>query len=216
MVGDVKRTQGQQMPIYLIRHGETASNAARVVQTPETPLSERGIAQAGRLARRLAREGITRIVSSDLPRALMTAEQLRAITAAPIELEPRLQERNYGDIRGMAYADIGADILGPEYEPPGGERWEDFHARVDTMWDDIANIVGPIAGGLAIVTHGLVCFSLALRHLRLPEGVAVPRHWGNTSLTVIESEPPWVVRVLNCTAHLDDVTADDALARSGG
>ena len=27
------------MPIYLIRHGETDSNAARVLQTPEVPLS---------------------------------------------------------------------------------------------------------------------------------------------------------------------------------
>jgi len=202
--------------IYLIRHGETTSNAARVVQTPETPLSKRGIAQAERLARRLAREDITQIVSSDLARALMTAERLRAATAAPIELEPRLQERNYGDIRGRAYADIGADILGPDYEPPGGETWEDFHARVDTIWNDVTKMVGRMAGGLAIVTHGLVCFSLALRHLRLLDGVVVPRHWGNTSLTVIEGEPPWAVRLLNCTAHLDDLTADDALARSSG
>ena len=32
------------MQIFLIRHGETAANAARIVQTPDTPLSERGIA----------------------------------------------------------------------------------------------------------------------------------------------------------------------------
>jgi len=204
------------MPLYLIRHGETASNAARIVQTPETPLSDRGIAQAERLAQRLAGEGILRILSSDLPRALMTADRLRHATGADLLLEPRLQERNYGDIRGRAYADIGADILGPDYEPPGGERWGDFHARVDAMWNDITKIDCPMAGGLAIVTHGLVCFSLALRHLRLPAGVAVPRHWGNTSLTVIEGEPPWAVRLLNCTAHLDDLTADDVLARSSG
>jgi hypothetical protein len=34
--------------IFIIRHGETPGNAARVVQTPETPLSARGVRQAGK------------------------------------------------------------------------------------------------------------------------------------------------------------------------
>ena len=42
-----------QARILLIRHGETELNAKRVLQPPETPLSERGVAQAERLARRL-------------------------------------------------------------------------------------------------------------------------------------------------------------------
>jgi broad specificity phosphatase PhoE len=46
------------MPILLIRHGETDSNAARIVQTPDVPLSARGVAQAERLARRLAGAGV--------------------------------------------------------------------------------------------------------------------------------------------------------------
>jgi broad specificity phosphatase PhoE len=117
--------------LYLIRHGETASNAARVVQTPETPLNEVGIAQAERLARRLAAADITRIVSSDLTRAAMTAEAIRTVTGRPVELDPDLQERNYGDVRGLPYAEVAADILAPDYEPPGGESWSDFHARVE-------------------------------------------------------------------------------------
>ena len=40
-------------PIYLIRHGETALNANRTLQPAATPLSERGLAQAQRLAERL-------------------------------------------------------------------------------------------------------------------------------------------------------------------
>jgi len=61
------------MSILLIRHGETALNAARVVQPADTPLSERGAAQAAALARRLADFGIAAILSSDLPRAAQTA-----------------------------------------------------------------------------------------------------------------------------------------------
>jgi len=51
------------MSIFLIRHGETEGNAARIVQRPDIPLSPRGQAQAERLARRLADAGITGIFS---------------------------------------------------------------------------------------------------------------------------------------------------------
>src|SRR5215468_6450633 len=102
--------------ILLVRHGETDSNAARIVQTPDVPLSERGIAQAQQLAARLAGLGVATILSSDLRRAVMTAECLQVATGAPITLDPGLQERNYGDVRGQAYATLGVDILAPDYE----------------------------------------------------------------------------------------------------
>src|SRR5512143_3431048 len=105
------------MAILLIRHGETASNAARIVQTPDIPLSPRGLAQAERLAARVAPLGVARILSSDLARARMTAERLQAASAAPITLDAGLQERNYGDVRGRTYAELGVDILAPDYEP---------------------------------------------------------------------------------------------------
>ena len=37
------------MAIYVVRHGETPGNVNRVLQTPETPLSERGLVQAERV-----------------------------------------------------------------------------------------------------------------------------------------------------------------------
>src|SRR6266702_4616282 len=87
------------MSIFLIRHGETEGNAARIVQRPESPLSERGAVQAERLARRLAREGIAQIVSSDLARAVTTATRLHDVTRVPLAFDPLLQERNFVDVR---------------------------------------------------------------------------------------------------------------------
>ena len=84
--------------IFLIRHGETEGNAARIVQRPEIPLSPRGLAQAEALARRLAKESVARIVSSDLARAVGTAERLERATGAPLSFDPLLQERNFGEI----------------------------------------------------------------------------------------------------------------------
>ena len=191
-----------QRRIYLVRHGETASNAARVFQTPETPLSERGIAQAERVALRLAGCGISLVLASDLARAAMTAERIRNATGAALELDSLLQERNFGLLRGRAYAELGFDAFAPDYEPPEGEAWRVFESRVDRAWERIRAAALRCEGSLAVVTHGLVCFSLASRHLRLPPGAEPRGGFRNTSVTVIEGAPPFAVSRLACTEHL--------------
>lgn len=201
------------MAIYLIRHGETLGNAARIVQRPDNPLSPRGVAQAERLAQRLAREGIARIVASDLARAAATAERLQRTTGAPLSFDALLHERSFGDIRGTAYADLGFDMFAPEYAPPNGESWPAFHARVDRAWAMVQAFAASTGGHLAVVTHGLVCRSLAGRHLVLPDGEAAPEQWGNTSLTIAQGPAPWRVQLLNCVAHLDGL---DAAPTAGG
>jgi probable phosphoglycerate mutase len=194
------------MAILLIRHGETAWNAARILQRPETPLSDRGRAQAERLAGRLAGAGVTRILASDLARAAMTAEPIGRATGAPIERDPVLRERDFGDLRGTPYAELSTDIFAPDYVPPGGESWPRFHARVARAWQRIVEAAAAGDGSLAVVTHGLVCRALVDRHLRAPAHAA-PERWANASLTVIEPTPPWTVRLLNCTAHLEGLDA---------
>jgi len=191
------------MAIFLIRHGETDFNASRIVQTPEVPLSARGMVQAAQLGERLASLGVGAILSSDLRRAVMTAEQVHAHTGAPITYEPDLQERNFGDLRGQPYSALQTDLFAPDYEPPGGESWERFHRRVDGVWDRIIAAAAATAGHLAVVTHGLVCHSLALRHLELAPEDTANGPWHNASLTIVDAQPPWTVRVRNCTRHLD-------------
>ena len=190
------------MAILLIRHGETALNAARVIQMPETPLSERGHEQAERLGRRLSSDGVARIVSSDFTRAVMTAERVREHTGASLAFDPLLQERHFGALRGTPYAELAEDPFAPEYVPPGGESWDAFHVRVEEAWARIREHAAQTAGNLAVVTHGLVCHSLVRRCLgdatADPEVVRFP----NTALTVVESSPPWRVQLLACTAHL--------------
>ena len=195
------------MSIFLIRHGETLGNATRVVQMPDNPLSPRGAVQAERLARRLAGHGIRHIVSSDYARAAATAEALRRVLDVALTFDPLLQERSFGDIRGTAYADLGFDMFAPDYAPPNGETWEAFHRRVDRAWARVQALAATTAGHLAVVTHGLVCRSLAERHLVLTPGDVVPLRWENTSLTVCEGPAPWRVGLLNCIAHLDDLDA---------
>jgi probable phosphoglycerate mutase len=191
--------------IFLIRHGETVGNASRTVQVSDSPLSARGVAQAERLARRLAREGVARIVSSDLARAAVTAEHLRRQTSASLAFDPLLQERNFGDLRGTPYSELAFDMFAEGYAPPNGESWPAFHARVDRAWARVQELAAATEGHLAVITHGLVCRSLAARHLVLPDGGAVPERWENTSVTIVDCPAPWRVRLLNCIAHLEDL-----------
>jgi probable phosphoglycerate mutase len=189
--------------IFLIRHGETPGNAARIVQVPDIRLSARGLAQAERLGRRLAGEGIARIVASDLARARMTAEHLRQATGTPLMFDSLLHERSFGDLRGTPYAELGFDMFAADYAPPNGESWEVFHARVDLAWARVLDAAAATSGHLAVVTHGLVCRSLAARHLRLPAGTGIPERWENTGVTIVGSASPWPVSLMNCIAHLD-------------
>jgi 2,3-bisphosphoglycerate-dependent phosphoglycerate mutase len=190
------------MPILLVRHGETDGNAARVLQRPDVPLNDRGLRQAEQLARRLSALGFARILCSDLLRARMTAAPLAARSGIAIDESPLLQERNFGDLRGKAYAALPEDPFGPDVRPPNGEDWPTFHARVADAFAFIVSRRRGVNGTLVVVTHGLVCRALVERHALLPEGVVVPERFDNASMTVIHEDAPHQVSLLNCTAHL--------------
>ncbi|MEM7255473.1 MAG: histidine phosphatase family protein [Pseudomonadota bacterium] len=194
------------MSIFIVRHGETAGNASGIIQMPETPLNERGQAQARACGARLSDIGVDRIIASDYARAHMTAMAVERASGAPLEIHRGLRERHFGEYRGMHHTEV-ADMFGPDTEPPGGETWDEFHRRVSECWADVARVAAETPGNLAVVTHGLVCYSLALHCLQLPEGVEAERGFGNTSVTIVDSAPPWFVERLNCTDHLDGETA---------
>ena len=91
--------------IVLIRHGETAWNAERRLQGHiDIALNAEGQRQAQALATALAGEHFDLLISSDLQRALQTAQALAGKRA--IELDAKLRERGYGGFEGLLYADI--------------------------------------------------------------------------------------------------------------
>jgi 2,3-bisphosphoglycerate-dependent phosphoglycerate mutase len=200
------------MTIIVVRHGETDGNAARILQRPDVPLNERGMRQAEQLAPRLLAHGFVGIVCSDLPRARMTAAPLAASSGIAIEESPLLQERNFGDLRGVPYAALAENPLGPDFAPPNGEDWPTFHARVAAAFAFIVNRRRGANGTLVVVTHGLVCRALVERHGLLREGL-VPERFDNTGITVLHEDAPHAVSLINCTRHL---TAAPDIDRSGG
>ena len=200
------------MSLLLIRHGETPFNRDRVMQPPDTPLSELGMAQAQHLAERLRDTRITRILASDLARARMTAEPIAEAAEVDIEFVSLLHERHFGVLRGQRFVDLekqGIEPFAEGYVPPEGESWEAFDRRVARAWAAIQAAV-PDYGDLAVVTHGLVCAALLRNHLDATDHAAeIGRLYPfrNASLTSIAPRPPWRVEMLNSTLHLDKSSA---------
>jgi broad specificity phosphatase PhoE len=193
------------MTIYLIRHGETDGNARRIVQVPETPLSDRGLAQAARLAKRMADARIRAILASDFARAATTAQLVAEATGLPVEHDTLLHERNLGDLRGTSYADLmerGIDPFAEGYAPPGGESEAVFDQRVERAWARVIQKAKSTDGDLAVVTHGLVCRGIVTQHLRESVDPNAAIAFGNTSVTEIVG-PPWRAVLIGCHAHLE-------------
>jgi 2,3-bisphosphoglycerate-dependent phosphoglycerate mutase len=194
-------------PIYLIRHGETTLNVNRMLQPPETRLSEHGLEQVRRLGERLRAAKLARILTSDLTRAAMTAEAVCAATGAPLEVDHELRERNFGDLRGRSYDTLGFDPFADGYEPPGGENWEIFHARVARAWRHVLAVAAHTEGAVAVVTHGLVCRGVVVFHAPPAPGLAMPAIWRNASVSVLEGVPVRAT-LIDCVAHLGGARED--------
>lgn len=96
--------------LYLVRHGETIDNAAQVMQGLRPGrLNERGIQQITRLAQRLKGMHFDAIISSDLKRAMDSAD----IIAHHLGMQrknatPLLRERDWGDFTGRFIPDLQA------------------------------------------------------------------------------------------------------------
>lgn len=90
------------MRLFLIRHGQTAWNTAgRAQGHTDEPLDECGLWQAQQLAQTFQKGTLDLVLTSDLQRSRMTAEVLADAAKAPIEVDPLLRERSFGELGGI-------------------------------------------------------------------------------------------------------------------
>ncbi len=197
--------------LAIVRHGETAANLeGRWHGHTDTPLSERGRAQAARVGEAVAAgDGLAAIYSSPLLRARHTAEAIGRATGVRVELDADLQEYGIGRFEGMRFRELHERYriwtqmrLDPHYAPHGGEtprgvtdRLVGALQRIDDAHPD---------GRVAVVSHG-GALSMALGELL--EGV----YWkwdrvvDNCSLSELVLEPAPTLLRYNDTTHLEDV-----------
>ena len=201
----------QPTTLLLVRHGETAANVAGTWQgSTNTPLNERGLAQAHALASRLADEApdIVAIYSSPLGRATQTAEIIaQKLGELPVQTDPALAEFNLGDWEGLTYEALRSEKRLWErmaedfnFAPPNGESAVEFAMRLLNVFQTIA--ARHPGEKVAVVSHG-GAIATALAMLIEQDG----SRWGayqmaNCGLSELVFDPePHLVR-LNATEHL--------------
>ena len=92
---------------WLVRHGQTDWNLANIVQGhSDIPLNATGIAQAKALAEKLAKTSFQSIYSSDLSRALQTAQIIANRLALKVMVDPRLREIRQGSWEGQTISEL--------------------------------------------------------------------------------------------------------------
>ena len=198
--------------ILLARHGETDWNRqGRWQGHSDRPLNAAGLAQAETLGRRLAREEIDALYTSDLLRASQTAAAVGRQTGLDAIATPGLREVDVGDLAGLdrsAAAERFPDWYtrwreGAVDAYPGGEQFADLRDRALAAFDRIAD---RHAGGTAIaVCHNGIIRAIVLHVLGLTPGDGPRIAAGpNCSLTVVERRRRRLVLVaLNDAGHLE-------------
>ncbi|MES2933053.1 MAG: histidine phosphatase family protein [Pseudomonadota bacterium] len=209
--------------ILLIRHGETAWNAERRLQGHiDIALNAEGERQARALGLALQSEALDAIVSSDLQRALHTAQAIARHQPMSLMIDPLLRERCYGAFEGLTHADI-AQRYPDEYArwmardpdalmPPGermAESFRQFSARVVAA---LLYWAAQYAGQkIAIVAHGGVLDCAYRAAASMP--LSAPRNYAvlNTSINRFAVEDG-VLKLVKWgdVAHLHGSSKDDA------
>jgi ribonuclease H / adenosylcobalamin/alpha-ribazole phosphatase len=88
--------------VTLVRHGQTERSAIGAYSGQlDIPLTETGRDQARRAARRLAAAGVDGVVTSPLVRARDTAQAIADAAGAPLTVDERLIEVDYGPFEGL-------------------------------------------------------------------------------------------------------------------
>ncbi|MGC4112208.1 MAG: histidine phosphatase family protein [Nocardioides sp.] len=159
--------------LVLLRHGETDWNAEERAQGhADVPLNAVGHAQAEAVAGVLSGIGPARLWSSDLSRAMQTAEHVAAATGLAIEPDPRLREYDVGQRSGLTMAEFAA-FHPEEYAAfrrgdgsrrvPGEETTEEVRRRVVPALVDCLDALSPGQIGITVLHGG--CLKVGLMGL---------------------------------------------------
>ena len=145
-----------------VRHGETEANLNGVLQgQTDTPLNELGLRQAQCASDRLKHEHIDMIFSSDLSRALRTAELIAEPHHLPVMKLHALREWDLGALQGGKWVDLREkypEVMNSFQEEhaevlvPDGESRSVFYQRVADCLDEMPE---RFAGKrILLVAHG--------------------------------------------------------------
>jgi broad specificity phosphatase PhoE len=165
--------------LLLIRHAET-DLAGTFCGQIDPPLNAAGLQQIQQLLKSLRNEPIEAVFTSDLRRAVETAHPIVEAFSVPCFIRPGLREIDFGRWEGLRWSEIEASdpvcssewlAVFPHHPAPGGERFEDFEARI--LAEAKYALEQTIFQSLAVVTHAGVMRTI----LRRISGVDDEQAW---------------------------------------
>lgn len=211
--------------LYLVRHGQSAGNAeGRFGGHGPTPLSELGTQQAALTAHSLAKEKINVIYSSDLPRAVQTAEPLAKLLNIEINPTKDFRERHVGVLEGLTFDEAKAQFPKDYFALVNREvahiitSGESYRQLLDRTTQTLKNILRKHRGEkIAVFAHtGTICF-ITLHLLGAIHRRTHNTPWlvtSNCGINRFEFRGRNNMRVLaiNDTRHLLQITGNDSFA----
>ena len=209
----------QATRILAIRHGETMWNVdSRIQGHLNIGLNDTGRWQAERLGMALKDETIAAIYASDLSRAHDTALAVSRRTGVPVQAEPGLRERSFGEFEGRTFAKIETELpeqakrwrqRDPSFTPAGGESLLMLEARVLSV---AARLAAQHPGEqIALFAHGGVIDILYRAATRLDLQAARTWALGNTAINRLLWSPEGFSLVgWADVQHLSEDTLDES------
>ena len=151
------------MKVIFVRHGKDDDRFRG--GWSDADLIPEGREQAKRLAEYLKENNreyrIRKIISSDLPRAMSTAQYIADGLDLPVQPEMRLREMNNGDLAGMLneeaferYPGLFFRSLKMDEPYPNGESPVGFFTRIKKWYDEFAAECENTDENILAVTHG--------------------------------------------------------------
>ncbi len=180
------------MRLILVRHGETIENQKGICQGQmEGTLSDNGIEQAKRVAEFLKSEKIDVIYSSDLKRALDTAnEVVKQFPNSPFYQDKRIRERYFGSFQGKLFPENRKNLV----IPPDAESDLALFQRVNEFYNEI--IEKHFNHNVLIVSHG-VTLRVMLAIIQSHSNIDSIEPLSNGSISIIEVISPSHNQIIN-------------------
>ncbi len=209
--------------LYIIRHGQSSGNVAgRFGGHSTISLSDLGRRQAEATAKHLEKENISAIYSSDLARAIESAQPLATRLRLQLKTSNAFRERNVGVLEGLTFDEAKRDFP------------DDYHALVNR---DVAHVITKGESYTQLLERTICVFNDVLAEHR-GERIAIYSHTGTICFLTLHllgaihnatTNAPWLVTsncginrfefrgrenvrvlALNDTRHLREISGNDS------
>jgi broad specificity phosphatase PhoE len=174
--------------VTLVRHGQTARSKIKAYSGQlDVPLTDEGREQARRAAAQLAGSDIDALVSSPLVRARDTAQAIADATGAPLTVDERLTEIDFGPFEGLDRAGARAKF-GPAFEDWRNDPFGAPLPGMETLPEALERARAATADALAASEHPvIVAHQGILRIVLIALGELAPEDYFTRQLH--EAEP---------------------------